>query len=144
MINQLIFFLFEERINFSFDLSSETIRNYGVGVYFDPNQNAESCRHVCFYNPLCKIYVFSPFQTTCFLLTSPTWSNLFGNFTGQLMNDSLSHSNLSYSFLKSTWSIENMHSENIEELSEIHDAFDSLDCFDNKYLSLCHGTLEGI
>ena len=127
--------------NLSFELKSENIRLHGIGSYYNPDSNAESCRFVCLYNPLCKSYLFLPHATSCFLMTSNEWRNMSDEFIKSL-NESLPK-NLEHSFIKLTSSVENMHPENLYELDEIHDEHDKFDCYDNYKFGLCYGIIDG-
>jgi hypothetical protein len=124
-------------------LVSENIRLYGIGSYYDQNLNAESCRFICLYHPLCKSYVFFPQATSCFLVTTQEWANNFNEFTTKLNKTTNFPKNLEYSLITLTSSIENMHQENLEEYNEKNKKHDSFDCFDNFKFGFCNGIIDG-
>lgn len=128
--------------NLNSSLVSENIRLYGIGSYYDHNLNAESCRLICLYNPLCKSYAFLP--ASCFLITTQEWANSFNEFTTKLNNTANFPKNLEHSLITLTSSIENMHPENLEEYNEINKKYDSFDCFDNFKFGLCNGIVDDI
>ena len=119
------------------------MRNYGLGSYYNPKQNSESCRYICTYHPLCKSYLFLAIASSCILLSTEKWTKDFEEFTNRLKKNEAFPKNLEYNFLSSTHTAVNMHDENLDELEDIQSSHSIQDCYDNYKYSICHGELEG-